>query len=1372
MKISCRLFISFFLLSLVLLSAGWGVFAQSATYQFMHFDIRQGLSNNQVNCFLKDRKGFLWFGTLSGLNRYDGYAIRTFLRDRADSTSLRSNHILRLSEAPDGKIWVTTIDGITVYNPDTERFTHSHLPECRRYGIPEGDITDISRDPGGNYWFLHAAEGVFVFLPSENRTVRIAPAPPVPVTGISHDRHGNTWLIRQDGMLLQIDGNTYKVVYTSDHLRETYAGALLNYRVYCDRDDDLWIYVERDNKGIFHFDARTRAFRQFRKERGKLNADIIMGVVEDNRGTIWIGTDHGGINLLNKESWKIQHLVRGDQEKDLRQNTINALYKDAEGIIWIGMYKEGINYYHENIYRFPHYAAGPTGLGELPYHDFNRFAEDADGNLWMGSNGAGLLFYDRKSGAFRQYLHDPQNPNSIGSNVIVSLLTDSRQNLWIGTYYGGLTRFDGRNFTTYRHDPDNPESISDDSVWEILEDRAGNLWIGTLNGGLELLDRKTGRFRHFPAGAPNSVHASYVSEILEDRNGMLWIGTSYGLETYNPVTGIFERHYLTNPGDPQSLSSNLVMAILEDSRGTIWVGTQEGLNAFDPETGRFRVFRKEDGLPHNTVLSIVEDNTGGLWLGTSNGICHLKPEGGPGQWEPVITNYDISDGLQGTEFTENAAFKTSEGELIFGGVKGINIFHPEKIEPPGSSPKVVLLDFSLFSKKLKPGDKIDGRTVLASSITESREITLHHNANSFEVGFAALDFFYAEKTSYRYKLDGFNQDWVPADRMLRRATYTNIDPGEYTFRVSASNREGIWNPEDTTLRITILPPPWRTKTAYGIYACLLAGLLYGARKAVQKRERLRYERKQKQREARRSQELYEMKTRFFTNISHEFRTPLSLILAPLEKLMKETSDNARLSQLSMIGRNARRLLHLVNQLLDFQKLEVQELKNNPANGDIIAFIRDVVSSFSDLSEKKSIQLGFQSEIGSLYLDFDQDKLEKILLNLLSNAFRFTPDNGRVTVEAALCEVMQDPDRPVLEIHVRDTGIGIPADKQEKIFDSFYQADLPAGYVNQGSGIGLSIVSDFVKVMGGSVRLQSEEGAGSCFTIQLPLPEHSVAVSAAETTFAITKSSEAMLSGPTETPGAKPALLLVEDHDEFRTWLRDNLRDYYQVIEAVNGREGLARALDSSPELIVSDVMMPKMNGLELCRQLKSNAATSHVPVLLLTARSSEEQKLEGYDTGAQDYIVKPFNLDLLLSRLRSMRKQQQAAREAFRKQIIIKGKDIPITPVDEKFIESAISIVEKNIGNPDFSIGQFGREIGMSRIHLYRRLHALTGKAPVDFVRAIRMERAQQLLEKSQLTVAEIAYQVGYNDPKYFTRQFRKVFNILPSQLSGKHSHN
>lgn len=1374
MKIFCRLFIPFFpLLLLVFLAAGQAP-TQPATYQFMHLDIKQGLSNNQVNSFLKDRKGFLWFGTLSGLNRYDGYSMRTFQRDMHDSTSLRSNHILRLFEGPDGKVWVTTIDGLAVYDPVSERFASNHLPECRRYGIPAGDITDITRDFNGNYWFVHAQAGVYVFLPSENKTIRVTPAGMAQVAGISHDQKGSTWLICKDGLLLRVDGKTFKAIHRNDFLRKTYNAIPFNYRIYTDRDGDLWTYVDRDNKGVFHFDVATNTFRQFRKVPGELNADIIMGVVEDHQGVIWIGTDHGGINLLNKKTWKIQQVVRsGDQEKGLRQNTINALYKDNEGIIWIGMYKAGINYYHENIYRFPHYATGERDIGALPYHDFNRFAEDKNGNLWMGSNGAGLIYYNRKSGTFRQYLHDPKNSRGIGSNVIVSLYTDRSKNLWIGTYYGGLTRYDGKSFTTYRHDPANPKSISDDSVWEILEDRDGNIWIGTLNGGLELLDPKTGHFRHFPAGAINSVHASYVSELMEDRRGILWIGTSYGLESFNLRTKTFTQHYLNQPGNQQSLSNNLIMALLEDSRGIIWVGTQEGLNAFNPETGLFRVFRKEDGLPHNTILSIVEDQRGDLWLGTSNGICHVKLEGPSDKWRPVFENYDVSDGLQGTEFSENAAFRTSRGELIFGGVKGINVFQPEKISHPRSTPKVVLLDFSLFNKKLKPGDKIGGRTILKSSITESHELILNHSANSFEIGFAALDFFQPEKTKYRYKLQGFNKEWVTSDRSLRRAVYTNIDPGEYTFHVSVSNHEGVWNSDDTVLKITILPPPWRTNTAYGIYACLFAVLLYGARKVVLKRERLKYERKQRQQEALRNQELYEMKIRFFTNISHEFRTPLSLILAPLEKLIKETGEASRLSQLSMIGRNARRLLNLVNQLLDFRRIEEGELKNNPVSGDIIAFIRDIVLSFADLSEKKGIQLAFVSEIESLQLDFDQDKLEKILLNLLSNAFRFTLDGGSVTVKTELSGVLEDLHVRVLEIQVRDTGIGIPPDKQEKIFDSFYQGDLPPGVINQGSGIGLSIVRDFMGIMGGKISLESEHGVGSCFTLRFPVPESSIM----PVSVSYTKSVDVHLDQPvypekSVTMGTRPVLLLVEDHDEFRTYLRDNLTPDYTVIEAINGKEGLGKALDKLPELIVSDVMMPEMDGLELCRQLKSNAVTSHIPVLLLTARSSEEQQLEGYDTGAQDYIVKPFNMDLLLSRLRSMLNQQQAAREAFRKQIIIKGKDIPITTVDEKFIERAISLVERNIGNPDFSIELFGREIGISRIHLYRRLHALTGKAPVDFVRTIRMERARELLEKSQLTIAEIAYQVGFNDPKYFTKQFRKEFNVLPSQISGRQAHS
>jgi signal transduction histidine kinase/ligand-binding sensor domain-containing protein/DNA-binding response OmpR family regulator len=1359
--------------------------AQPEQFRFKRLDINQGLSNNYVTCFLKDSKGFMWFGTNAGLNRYDGYSVTVFAHDILDSTSLINSSISKLCEGPDGTIWITTPQGINLYDPARENFSRDPGNMLRKFSIPNGAIDDILRDKNGNYLFLHATEGLFYYRASgDKKTLAIVHAAKDPATicsneisAIAEDHHGNLWIIHKNGVLETVSGETFQVTYRNTYLRDQHNAKVLPYDLMVDADGDPWLYVRQNTLGVFHFNTARQDFTHYQNDSGKirLNTNIIRGIAQDNNGLIWIGTDHGGINLLDKKNESIRYLLHDpDDNNSLSQNTVNAVYRDDQGILWAGTYKDGISYYHPDIFRFALYTNSRSDGKSLPFNDINRFVEDDQGNLWLAANGGGLICFDRRKNTFRQFLHQPGNPNSIANNIIVSLYLDRDKKLWIGTYYGGLSCFDGKRFTTYRHDPADPGSIADDSIWEIYEDSKRNLWIGTLDGGLDRFDRKTKTFYHYP-GDGTRLHSRYVSEVKEDRQGNIWIGTAYGLEMLDPATGQI-RHYLNDLQDPTSISNDVIHVIHQDSRGLLWIGTASGLNVVDNATNSFRVFRKNDGLPHNTILSIVEDDAGNLWMSTPNGLTRATVTGTSSAIRDLslqFRNYDESDGLQSREFNENAAYKTRHGELIFGGAKGFNIFHPERITINQHPPSIVLNDFQIFNRRIEIGEKRNGDVILSSAITNVPDITLQHSDNVIAIGFAALHYLHPEKNQYRYILEGFNKEWVTTDGQSRKAVYTNLDPGTYTFKVKASNNDGVWNEEGAALRITILPPFWKTRVAFVLYILLTFLTLLLARKLLLLRERTRFRLQQERQEAQRMHELDMMKIRFFTNVSHEFRTPITLILTPLEKLIKTSDNPTHQNQFQLIQRNARRLLNLVNQLLDFRKLETQGLKYNPSEGDIVQFINEVTYSFSDLSEKKDIKLSFHSSLSKFETMFDQDKLEKILFNLLSNAFKFTPEHGSVAVAVDLTPAGEGVDeRKRIKITVSDTGIGIPSEKHEKIFERFFQNDLPASLVNQGSGIGLAITREFVRIQGGTITVSSEPEKGSSFTILLPAQEIR---SAARAISEDIKASELVLQEVSDdhaeqqkTTTKKPILLLIEDNEDFRFYLKDNLKELYTILEAQNGLDGWQQAIKNIPDLIVSDIMMPEINGIELCRRLKLDNRTSHIPVILLTARTSEEQKLEGYETGAHDYVAKPFSFELLQSRIRNILRQQDAARKAFQQRLAVKGSDIEVMSLDEKLIQKAIALVEKNIDDPEFSVETFSHELGMSRIHLYRKLHTLTGKAPIEFIRTIRLQHAAQLLEKSQLTVSEIAYQVGFNNPKYFTRYFKEEFNMLPSVYASQ----
>ncbi|WP_234734064.1 hybrid sensor histidine kinase/response regulator transcription factor [Tellurirhabdus bombi] len=1352
--------------------------AQPRSYSFSHLGSNQNLSNNQINSILKDQQGFIWFGTLSGLNRYDGYTCKVFHHDIRDTTSLIDSYIERIDEGPGGFLWVFTRKGINIYDPSTERFIRNADRFARRLGLPDARIRSVKKDPKGAFWFLHATNGLYIYHAPNRQVGRLShhaqdssSLRANDITDINFDRQGAIWVAHQTGLLEKIDGSTKRVVYRNTQIHASCTERSSNFQLFVDQDNDVWISESRGTAGAFYLNPKTGLLHHVHKDaqRGKLNSNLVRNIVQDSRGFIWLGTDHGGINVLNKKDFSVRYLVHDENEdRSVIENTIYALYRDDTGIIWAGTFKKGVSFYHENSFRFPAYRRQSPSTPSLSFDDINRFVEDQKGNLWLGTNGGGLIYYDRKQEHFTTYRNRPGDPNSLSNDVIVSLCLDRAQRLWIGTYFGGLNRWEKGKFVRYRANSANPTSLVHDNVWDLLEDSRQNLWVGTLGGGLDQLDRATGQFKHHRPGSLPSIHSDYILTLLEDKSGNLWIGHDSGIDVWNQKTGQ-TRYYSADTPKNKGLSNNDIIALCEDHRGWIWIGTSEGLNLYDKRTDTFRTFRKEDGLPDHTVQSIVEDNDHNLWMGTPNGLSNLiiTKNSQTGDYQFTFRNYDELDGLPAKSFNKYAAYKTRQGELVFGSLNGFTIFDPARLGTNLQAPKIVLTDFQVLERSIRPGDVLDGKILLNRSISETQELTLTPNQNVFSLEFAALNFLHPEKNTYQYKLEGFHDEWLTVSSKMRKATFTNLDPGTYTFRVRASNNDGYWNTEGTKLKITVLPPFWRSNIAFVLYALLIIGALLLARWIILERARLNFRMEQERQEAKRMHELDMMKIKFFTNVSHEFRTPLTLILNPLDRLVKETTDPEQARHFQLIQRNAKRLLNFVNQLLDFRRLEVQELKLYPTHNDLVAFCREIFYTFSDLSEKKNILFSFQTNVDDLEIYFDTDKMERILFNLLSNAFKFTPEHGRVILKINLLEQQPDDAQHWLEIAVQDSGIGIPSDKQEKIFERFFQHDIPGTIVNQGSGIGLAITKEFVRLHGGQIYVDSEPNHGSAFTVRLPI-QREVAYPVihppvVEAIAGKTENKAEPMADTGKNGPKKPVVLLIDDNEDFRFYLKDNLRSQYTILEAANGKDGWHQILTHTPDLIVSDVMMPEMDGISLCRKVRADKRTSHTPVLLLTARSAEAQKLEGLETGANDYITKPFNFEILQVRIKNLISQRHLMEKSVQKHIEVSPSEIEITSLDEKLIQRALEVVEKNMANPDFSVEELSRELGMSRVHLYKKLLALTNRTPIEFIRTIRLQRAAKLLEKSQLTVAEIAYQVGFNNPKYFTKYFKQEFDTLPS---------
>jgi signal transduction histidine kinase/CheY-like chemotaxis protein/AraC-like DNA-binding protein len=825
-----------------------------------------------------------------------------------------------------------------------------------------------------------------------------------------------------------------------------------------------------------------------------------------------------------------------------------------------------------------------------------------------------------------------------------------------------------------------------------------------------------------------------------------------------------------------------VASVLEDHAGQVWVGTyMGGLNRFDPKRGTFATYLHKDGLPNNSVYAIQEDGRHNLWLATSYGLSRLDSA------RQNFRNYDVREGLQDNEF-HAVSCRNDRGELFFGGARGFNAFHPDSVWARETAPPVVLTDLQLFNEPVpvrRPG-AAPGVPVLAQALSRTKSITLPYRYHVVTLRYAALDYLLPGRHQYLHQLSGVDQGWVHAGTR-RSVTYANLEPGTYTFRVKLAGGGAA-----TSLRITITPPWWRTWWAYAGYAVAAAALAYGLVKYLLDRERLRSLVELKKLESEKLQEVNALKTTFFTNVSHEFRTPLTLILGPLEdKLAATPPDHADTRTFRMMHRNANRLLQLVNQLLDVSKLEAGGMQLEVGRGDLLAYLDTLVHSFDSLAHGRGIALAYTAPKGPGWAYFDRDKVEKILTNLLSNAFKFTPRDGhvRVTVQwldaarQPVAEPAAGPEGAFVRIAVADSGVGIPREQLPHIFDRFFQVDGSHTRQYSGTGIGLALTRELVTVYRGELAVESELGAGATFTVSLPLtlerlpPEVTLLgelpAVAAPPVVAVLADERITPAVPSETvePGSTfPLLLLVEDHDEVRHYVRESLGREYRITECPDGEEGFRQAVRTVPDLVISDVMMPGVDGLELCRRLKNDPTTSHIPVILLTGRAGTESRLDGLSTGADDYLTKPFHVNELRLRVKNLLDNRQKWQERVRQRQPFAPGDVPLSPADEAFLQRAYLTVERHYADPGFRVETFEDEMAMGRTQLYRKLKALTGQSPNEFVRAYRLRQAASRLDAGAGTVAEAAYATGFNNLSYFSKCFREQYGVSPSEYVASKS--
>ncbi len=1271
---------------------------ENFTGRFDHFSQKEGLSNNQVHCIFQDDEGWMWFGTTYGINRFDGREFRTFTHDANDPASLSANLVRIIFEDSRGFLWVGLENGgLCRFDRQREIFLRQPVG-----GDGQQSVNDIAEDAEGNLW-LATHQGLVVLKREQEGVFRaeIIPLelPSSLLKKVAIDKRANIWIGTGQGLYCYHAGRNR---LSSFPLPETERPDDEIWALYADYDDRIWIGTY--NSGLYYINAWESRLIKSTFSPKQERAQTIRAIARANDGRLWIGTRAGLFSFDGK-----QYDYHGPEEsgKEMSsRNSVLSLCVDDKGDLWVGS-RQGISHFVQEKQFIRSYGiAGESGKS---LNNAEVFAFCCDGEyLWIGTEMGGVNRLNRRTGDFTYFT---QQNSRLSSDCIKAFLLDGEE-LWLGTYQGGITVLDrrsGRVLRTYTHRPGDTNSLADDRVWALFKDAEGNIWTGS-SQGVEQYDRKK---KHFQFRS-DILPSGQVNWITQDSEGELWFGGENELTLYSPSSRTSRKYF------------KKTRAMLELPGRDFYVTTPDGLARFDKKRGFYRFYTEKEGLINNYTLGLLPGQDSTLWISTMNGISVLDLVSGS------FKNFHGRDGLQDNQYNYGAFAKNEKGELIFGGINGFDIIVPELVKTNAYIPPVVLTDFRVFNEK-EPFQNLREGTVWLS-----------HDRNTLSFRFTALNYVMAEKNRYRYRLEGLEENWVDAGYSTL-VTYANLAPGSYTFRVIGSNNDGIWNEKGASLDIVIVPPFWQ-KWWFFVLVALAALLL--ARQLVRIyafRENLKNRLALEKAQARKLHEVDTMKLQFFTNVSHEIRTPLTLIIGPIEKLWQQLRDEEVRTQLGIVRKNARKLLELINQLLDFRKLEAGKYSVEYRSGDLIRFLHGIAESFRYPATEKGIELTFESSEARCITAFDPDKLEKIVGNLLSNAIKFTEKGGKIRIKTEV-------DEQEYRIRVEDTGVGIPAENRQHIFNRFFQSARSSEIT--GTGIGLSITKSFVELMEGSIEVESEPGKGTVFSVRLPRKTEAPAIAAPET-------------APEEKTGKNRYLLVVDDNGDIRTFIKSHFKSAFFILEAANGREGFEAAVAYLPDVIIADMLMPEMNGREMCLKLRKDERTAHIPIVMLTAVTSKEEELESVLTGIDDYITKPFDIQILDAKIENLLQIRNSLREKIKSDLLMQPSELVWDSPNEKFLKKAVDVVEKFMDDPELDIEKFSEEMGVSRMQLYRKFEAIANITVKEFIRGIRLKRAAQLLKQGESTVSEIAWSVGFKDLSYFRKCFKEEFGMTPSEYAG-----
>ena len=1342
--------------------------AQPANPQFERLTIEDGLSHGSVRTIFQDSRGYMWFGTSYGLNQYNGYEFQVYRHNPSDSTSIDNNFISSIFEDSKKRLWIGTNESLNYFDRDLSIFKSYRAESTPLNSIRSGGIKDILEDKNGQLWLaspnvlqkFNPETGVFLqYLPKDEKGNYLGL-----ISQIYLDSNNNLWVCTESGLRLFDRQQNRFTNPLPEQKNLTPPDVAFFVTVIEDSDNNLW--VAGRGTGLKKYDPITKKWTYYQHIEGdntSLSSNYINDILADDLGNLWITTGRAGLNYFNKKTQKFTQYSKDRlRENSLFSNSLNSLYADNAGGMWIGTWHRGLNYLKKGNH-FIHYKK-EASTNSLSANLVTDIVEDAQQNLWVATDdGGGLNYIDRTKNRFKHY-QIPQPPGELdfGLQSIKSMTKDRSEQLWIGTM-NGLFLFNPNKeeWTHFKHNPKEASSISAGFVNTILQDYKGTIWTGMHRTGLNKMNPLTQSFERYTYQKEGKEISIIIQYLYEDRAGTIWVGTMQnGLLSFNPKTDKFTP--LDALKDQNNNSKIGVNVVYEDHKNQLWIGTYDnGLKIYDRSTQQVTTFTEKDGLAGNLVFGILEDDMGRFWISTNKGLsCYDVTK-------KTFTNFDKDDGLQSNQFMPHSFYKTSKGELCFGGINGLNIVQPAAIINTPLPLPVEITNFQLFNQSVSTET---ANSPLNKHVSNTKNITLNHKQSVFSFEFAALNFTNPQNNQYAYRLTPYEEEWMQAGTR-RFASYSNLPPGDYTFQVKATTNDQLWNDAGTSIQVQILPKPWLTWWAFSLYAFLIGGLFYWVRRyeiaRIKMKNELQLERIHHQKE----EEVYQAKMKFFTNISHEFRTPLTLIISPIESLLTtgEGSQFAK-KQFQLINRNAQQLLKLINQLLDFRKIEIGEMKLGAAKGDIISFTKNVTAVFNSLAEQKQIDWSIHSTIPTLEVWFDWDKLEKILNNLLSNAIKFTPKDGKISISIGPSECAKE----MVQIAITDNGPGISKNQIPFIFERFYQVDANTHSQKKGSGIGLAFAKELVELHQGQLLLETIEGKGCTFKVLLPLGKGHLKASEI-----VEYAASGSLIPPAEltaVPAKKqkavsknsPTLLLVDDSAEIRQFLHDCFQSGYQILEAINGKEAWHITQEKMPDLIISDVMMPEMDGIQFCKLLKTNLQTSHIPIILLSALGAIQYRIKGLETGADAYIPKPFNLAFLKAKVNNLLLARKQLKQAFEKDIAMVPKAFSPSKKDEQFLNEIIALIDKNLDNNEFDMEELLKAMKMSHSSMYRKLKSLTNLSGNEFIRNIRLKRAADMLQHDQFNISEVAYKVGFTDPKYFSTCFKKVFGVSPSQYKLK----